>query len=375
MISNKITIVSVVVALVFIASVINIFDFHGEINSLSRRKLAFDNSKIFSNEEEIISQLNIKPYEVWDRSKHQFPCVNENAPKNQGIFYIKVPKTSSSTLAGITSRIAAKESRRQGFPTDKMCKTHDPMVHSSASDLDCGKRDKEKSFLWTVVRHPNDRAVSHYGMRLSFGNVKNHQKEFRDNLLGNASFKTNTQLAFMSTKKLKDYSIKDDEIAFYVQDILDEYNFVGIYERLHESLVVFSMLMDMNINDVIFNYRPIKNARCGSLEEPDWLNDGMRNYLKSAEWARKQKADFIMYKAINKKLDMTIEALGLENVQKKRADFEKLLYLGTDLSSRIRKKTGCGVIFPSVYGDIDGMKNFKELTTQEQEFVKSTLEK
>merc|ERR1711862_715281 len=92
--------------------------------------------------------------------------------------------------------------------------------------------------------------------------------------------------AFMSTKKLKDYAMNDDEIAYYVQDILDEYNFVGIYERLHESLVVFSMLMDMNINDVIFNYRPIKNARCGSLQEPSWLNDGMRNYLKSAEWAR-----------------------------------------------------------------------------------------
>jgi len=375
MLGKKVIVASLVAALVFIASVINVFDIRGESNLLSRRRLAHDNSIVFSNEENIMNQLNIQPYEVWDRSKHQFPCVDEDAPKDQGIFYIKVPKTSSSTLAGITSRVAAKESMRQGFPTDKMCKTHDPMVHSSASDLDCGKRDKEKSFLWTVVRHPNDRAVSHYGMRLAFGNVNNHQKEFRDNLLENASFKTNTQLAFMSTKKLKDYAMNDDEIAYYVQDILDEYNFVGIYERLHESLVVFSMLMDMNINDVIFNYRPIKNARCGSLQEPSWLNDGMRNYLKSAEWARKQKADFIMYKALNKKLDMTIDALGRENVQKKRSDFEKLLYLGTDLSSRIRKKTGCGVLFPSIYGDIDGMKNFGELTPQEQEFVKSTLEK
>ena len=156
------------------------------------------------------------------------------------------------------------------------------MVHSSASDLNAANRDKNKSFIWTGAREPNARAVSHYGMRFSFGNVPNHQKVFRENLLNNASFKTNTQLAFMSTKKLEDFTIKDEEIAYYVQDILDEYDFVGIYERLHESLVVMSMLTGMNVNDVIFNYRPIKNARCGSLEEPSWLNDGMRNYLKSA---------------------------------------------------------------------------------------------
>ena len=44
---------------------------------------------------------------------------------------------------------------------------------------------------------------------------------------------------------------------------------------------------------------------------------------------------------------MTIEALDRENAHRKIGDFEKLLCLGTDLSSRIRKKTGCGVLFPS----------------------------
>ena len=81
-----------------------------------------------------------------------------------------------------------------------------------------------------------------------------------------------------------------------------------------------------------------------------------------------------MYKALNMKLDMTIDALGRDKVQKKLADFEKLLYLGTGLSSKMRNQTGCGVIFPSIYGDIDGMKNFNELSEKEQDFVKGTLE-
>ena len=38
---------------------------------------------------------------------------------------------------------------------------------------------------------------------------------------------------------------------------------------------------------------------------------------------------------LNKKLDMTIEALGRKNVYKKLGGFEKLLYLGTDSRSRI----------------------------------------
>ena len=82
-----------------------------------------------------------------------------------------------------------------------------------------------------------------------------------------------------------------------------------------------------------------------------------------------------MYKALNKKLDMTIDALGRENVQKKLSDFNKLLYLGTDLSSKIRGKTGCGVLFPTIYGDITDLKNFNDLSQTERDFVLSTLAK
>ena len=81
-----------------------------------------------------------------------------------------------------------------------------------------------------------------------------------------------------------------------------------------------------------------------------------------------------MYKALNKKLDMTIDSLGRDKVLKKLGDFEKLLYIGTDLSSKIRGKTGCGVLCPSIYGNIDELKNFNDLSNEEQEFVKGTLE-
>ena len=72
---------------------------------------------------------------------------------------------------------------------------------------------------------------------------------------------------------------------------------------------------------------------------------------------------------------MTINQLGRERVHQKVADFEKLLYLGTELSSQIKHQTGCGVLFPTIYGDINELKNFSELTEEEQMFVMSTLDK
>ena len=52
---------------------------------------------------------------------------------------------------------------------------------------------------------------------------------------------------------------------------------------------------------------------------------------------------------LNKKLDMTIELLGRDNACKKIGDFDILLFLGVDLSSRTRKNTGHNTLFPSFF--------------------------
>ena len=67
-----------------------------------------------------------------------------------------------------------------------------------------------------------------------------------------------------------------------------------------------------------------------------------------------------MNNSLNKNLDMIIEELCRDNVCKKIGDYQKKIYLGIDLRSRIRKKTECVLLFLSVY--------------EKQEFVKSTLE-
>lgn len=308
--------------------------------------------------------INVKAYEVWDRNV-PFPCVSENRPYTEGIFYIKVPKTASSTLARITTRFSAREAKRQGFDYGVFCKTYNPMKHSSASSLKVADRDKSKSFLWTVLREPNNRAISHYGMRLTFGKVKSTDGNFISDLKKNNAFRSNTQLEFVAPSM-------NENLVDTIQNVLEEYNFIGVYERLDESLVVLSMIMGMDINDVLNSYRPSTNTRCGSLvENPKWLTQGMSEYLESDEWKEKQSGDFMLYRAANEALDATIQILGPEQVKKNLAQFRRLVRIGTDLSRDLRKENGCGVIFATPYSDIDELKNFASLRLRDQNFVHS----
>lgn len=315
-------------------------------------------------------ELNKKSFDSWDRNSLPFPCVPENRPNTEGIFYIKVPKTASSTLARITTRFAARESRRQGFDDGVFCKTFDPMKHASASTLQVADRDKSKSFLWSVIRHPNNRAISHYGMRLAFGNSKASDKNFINDLKTNGSFRSNIQLDFLTPRKLSDEPKTDEEMIKITQNIINEYNFIGIYERLDESLVVLSMIMGMDVNDVLNSFRPSTNTRCDSLvDDPSWLTTGMREYLETDEWKQKQSGDLMLYNTVNDALDATILKLGPEKVKKNLANFRRLVRIGTDLSKRIRKQSGCGVIFPKPYSDIDEVKHFNTLRTRDRNFV------
>ena len=134
-----------------------------------------DHYRLRKLQEEITSQSG-KAFEAWNRSEAPFPCPQETPivkeatlvqeeekleEESTGIFYIKIPKTSSSILARITTRVAGREAKRQGFKTDindpTTCKLHNPMIHFYAYQLNVSKRDKMKSFLWSMIRQPEDR--------------------------------------------------------------------------------------------------------------------------------------------------------------------------------------------------------------------------
>jgi len=316
----------------------------------------------------------VKPraFELWDREKEPFPCVSPDSPDTQGIFYIKVPKTSSSTLGQITKRIAGREARlRQKNLNLKMCKTHDPEVHIKASDLNVGRRNRKKSFAWSVIRHPADRVISHHGMKVNHGTSDTNESTFIRSMRDNA-FSPNIELKFLATTLIPD-KLTEEEVNYYVQSVIDEYNFIGVYERLYESLVVLSMLIGVEPTDALFDFLPSKNSRCGELKRPDWVTERLDRFLSQGEWYEREKGDFALYDAINRSLDLTIEKLGPEKVKAKLDEYLKLIYVGTAFAYNVRNKAGCGV--PNLnehqqpYEDMDKLTWFHQLPDDDQKFV------
>jgi len=308
--------------------------------------------------------ITVHSFKLWNRDELPFPCVSEESPDTQGIFLVK---DSSTTSAYVTTRIAAKESMRQNFLNGLYCKTHYPMVAKSATELKCKERDKKKSILWAVIRHPNNYAISNFSMKAKFGESTSDENF---SLVLDA-LDTNTQLRMVNPSSDKDPKIVN--IPSIIQNILDEYNFIGLHERLHESLIVFSMLMGLNINDVLYNFTPQKDEKkerlCGNAILPTWFTLQKKAFLQSRDWITNQLGDFMLYKTVNDVLDMTIDMLGREKVKRNVLIYEHLLSIGSSLSNNLMQKEGCGVLFPTPYSDIDSLENFKYLKDAPKSFV------
>lgn len=342
---------------------------------ITNRKLTSNNESPVQNQQKQ-QPVQIKAYSVWNRKDKSYCVAQGSSTKTQGIFFIKVPKTSSFMLALITNRIAAREARRRKFVVGTHCKTHEPTVHFPASTLKVGQRDKLQSFLWTMIRQPDTRAISHYGMHIAFGNWSDSTKEFVEKLKGNIFFRPHTQLWWIAPNFLKD-DTSDIQLQSIIQDVLNQYNFIGVYERLYESIVVLGMLMDVNINDILYSWRPSKIARCGnSIKQPSWLTNDMKSHLATDEWKDKQKGDFMLYNAVNQKLDATIDLLGRDKVQQNVEKYNKLIQIGTNLSSKLLSRPGCGIDFKSDFYDISDLKNFNNgtISDEDKNFVMSGKE-
>lgn len=368
MIIGKKYLIAVLAIVAISTSLINMFQSPSQASKLSvstnytpRMSLALNDNPL------------VKPFESWNRSKHAFPCVSENSSETMGLYYIKIPKTSSWSLGQITNRIAAQEALRQGFENGKYCKTHDPLVEHPCIHMKCGARDKMKSFLWTIIRHPNERAISHYGMHIGFGNWTGSENEFINKLQTNIFFRPNTQIWWMASENIEAPKNKEKDIIINVKDVLEQYNFIGLFERLHESIVVLSMLIGVNIHDVLLKFRPssVLSRGCtyaSTWKQASWLTPNMTSYMKTPQWRKKQEGDFMLYDMVSKKLDRTIELLGKEKVRKNLEIYNRLMFIGSDLSSKAYRK-GCGVIFDTPYSNIDDLKNFKQLPEDDVQFV------
>ena len=254
---------------------------------------------------------------------------SEKVIPTKGLLFIKPMKVGSSTATGINLRISKNIAKRQqqNFP---ICENS--YDHSFGSFFKI--RDVYNSFLWSFVRHPTKRAVSWYfhflvsrkKMKPSKTNFIKSMKRLKDyyiklHSLHNFDKLKNQWVSFKTTTARPDETdvnddggIHEQEDIFYervIQQILGDYNFIGVTERFDESLVVLQTLLGVPLGDLLY----LSSKSNGGYDDlctfiqPSNVTDEMKAYLKSDDWLRRTKWDLAFYQAANASLDLTIESL------------------------------------------------------------------
>jgi len=287
-----------------------------------------------------LPQRAFPPYE------HEFPCFpsekstfNDAGDDLKGLVLIMVPKTGSSTLSGINLRMAHHHTN---IENDICSSVH---FHRRAQTLQVTKRNKKNTFLWTFLREPVSHTTSFFfwHWRLKKGeptldNFKNYVEFlFRD-------FDHFPQIGFVSPKPLgmEDMSKADPKI---IQEILDEYDFIGINERYDESLVALRLILNLNPGDILYLSSKVSGgydsgARGGCHKIPEKIEwPGFKEFVSSPYWKRRYRLPKSLYYAANRSLDLTIDRLGRDRFNKALAEHKQLMAL-------INEKCADNTIFP-----------------------------
>lgn len=320
--------------------------------STSKAVATVEGKKVATTDEEEIDWWGVgvtpRAFPKWEGN---FPCYEpeenwyatqiQRSPAHTGLLYMKEMKTGSSTLSGVTLRIAKQVALRTTTKF-KICKAR--FDHSLAVELDYRNRIRDKSFLFTVIRKPTKRATSQF-FHFQVSREKkepsdvNFQKYLKHPLFNNYYFKSlSLQRSQMAIRKKPSKLGPANSAGSIVNQMLKDYDFIGITERMDESLVVLAMLLDLKLTDVL--YLTAKGS--GGFDDgrynqtcvyivPSYVSPSMKEYFESPAWIERTEGDELLYKAAIASLDMTIDALGRDAFDEKLADFRKARVLADEM--------------------------------------------
>jgi hypothetical protein len=263
------------------------------------------------------------------------------------LWYIKTNKAASSTAAAVTLQIATNVAQRKfGQKTSSPCMNH-VKHHTDYS------RRKEPNLLWTTLREPAKRTVSHYFfLRVSRGDVKPTPSQMIQYLGKSKNFQigyvaqfhngnNDTSTTGAATKKGKatiKYSpietATPSQIKEMIHEIIGTYHFIGLADRMDESLVVMKLLFHLEDEDII----TLSSKRAGGFD------DGRKGqcYKIQKSYSFPEVDDFIaggfqvknydyfLYAVANRTLDLTIDELGRKRVEAEVKNHKRLQRLAED---------------------------------------------
>ena len=184
------------------------------------------------------------------------------------LVYIKVTKCASSTSGGVTRRIGAYNNL-SGVPNATWIKSEPGLwANHGAWNTTTGRihwqsmlHFRLRTFLWTVVRQPASRCLSH------------HYFNFRETktTLKRQQLADSTHEKLVKLQQCKDHAFNyirpPDEAArsfglraWTPAALVDRvYSFVGLVERYDESMVLLASLLGIPLSQVL--YLPSKDSR------------------------------------------------------------------------------------------------------------------
>lgn len=134
-----------------------------------------------------------------------------------------------------------------------------------------------------------------------------------------------------------------------VQEIINEYNFIGIFDRLDESLVALQLLLGLNAGDILYVSSKVSGGyddgaaghKCVKIPSSANLSQDIKSYISSDEnFNEMLSIPKLLYKAANKSLDLTIQnIIGQEK-------FNKALDEHRYLMSLVNEKCAPNATFP-----------------------------
>jgi hypothetical protein len=104
---------------------------------------------------------------------------------------------------------------------------------------------------------------------------------------------------------------EEDSPLQTIQNILHDYDFIGITERMAESAVALMMILNLTIPDVLFVNAKTSggyDALCNYIH-PTNLTANMQAFLNGHKWQAMSYWDSVLYQAANRSLDLTIQHL------------------------------------------------------------------
>lgn len=301
----------------------------------------------------------------------------------QGLFYNKVPKAASSTLAGVNRRVALHwgyrlhsrgGSNRSNISLGSLYLQNQEAVARACTHKEShvvgagrfyGNRLVDRSFLWGSIRDPASRALSRiFFFQISQAGRSDDDETILRFLKGSYNPQTGVlskgrggfQLQYLTLNAMDEWTAwsknfptlvqRDDLVVEQVQNVTQQYDFLALTERMDESIVAMQLLLGLNVGDVLsssskvggaFYYRG-KDMGCIPIQKTH-RSPAVQEYLQSDEWQAVNYGDYLLYATANRSLDLTIDRLG-------KARFSKALQVYRHAMQIVKEQCADETFFP-----------------------------